>query len=895
MARSIRPDDDDGDLPAIDPRFIETHPAIFWTTDAEGRLTIASEIVAERMGVPQRNREPWAQAALFHPDDIKHVAKETLRASESGTLLDVEGRMRNAKGEYRWMRLRGRRDPETKRWYGSAEDVHDRHEAEAALLIANERLALALDGNKAWAWDLDCTTGQFWYSDGWKAVLGYAGGEISQDLSDFNHLVHPDDQPMVSALHCAHFAGETEVFEADYRLRSRDGSWVWVHDRGRVIARDADGQAKRAIGVRTDISARKAAEAQARASEAHLKALLDNITDGVIGVGADGRPGFYNRAYSARFADELGESHWGDIEQLATAFDLTYPDGAPVPDAERPVNRILAGETIRDLEICARLKGSGRLYHFIYNGQPVHGTDGRVELAVLSVRDVTQQQATQAALQTSEARFRGVFESGVVGMCIFDAQGGTLVINDRLLEMTGSTRASFEKGEWDWRAVTPAEMSVLDDAAIAQIERHGSFAPYEKAFVRPDGTRIEVRLSSAPMPGRPGQVAASIEDITDRKRSERQLRQSENRLEAIIESLEEGVIAIGPDRRVLFTNTAYRRMIGASPTNPAQFKTLDDVLAAFEIVDSEGESLPPRRRPTPRLLRGEHIPPTEATGRFPDGREIQIVYRGQPILDADGDVRLAILVVRNVTQDRQAAAHLKALQQELIHVSRVSAMGTMAGSLAHELNQPLAAVANYSAASQMMLSMPDASVEAVQAVLKRVASESVRAGEIVNRLRRFITKGEIDRRPESLEAIVREAVAIAHGSESTRGTQVKVKLDPAADAVVADRIQLQQVVFNLVRNAVEAMAGGTERELTIASRRIDDRIELLVADRGPGLPTEVAARLFEPFITTKESGMGIGLPICRSIVRAHGGDIRAEPRPSGGTVFIVTLPYGDDA
>lgn len=884
-------DDDSGDMLAIDPRFIETHPAIFWTMDVEGRLSISSRRVAERLGVPQHSPEARSQVDLFHPGDRKRVAQATQAAREDGTMLDIEARIRSVGTGYRWMRLRARFDAAAQRWYGSTEDVHDRHEAEAALKIANQRLALALEGNNAWAWDLDVPSGRFWYSDGWKAVLGYKGGEIRQDLCDFQQLVHPDDQAMVAALHHAHLVGDTSVFEADYRLRTKDGGWVWVHDRGRVTERDAEGKPLRAIGVRTDISARKEAEAHARASEAYLKTLLDNIADGVIAVGSDGRRGFYNRAYSELFFEEAGASEWIDLERLLSAFDLSDLDGKAVPRNQRPIMRILAGETIRDLQLRAHLQSSGRVLHLVYNGQPIFDAEGNVELAVMSVRDVTERQATLAALQSSEIRFRGLFESGVVGMCIFDSKSGdVLAANDRLIEMTGSSREAFENGKWDWRAATPPDLRALDDLVVAEIETRGMFHPYEKAFVRPDGSRIDVRLSSAPMPGRMGQIAVCIEDITDRRRSEESLRESESRLEAIIESLEEGVIAIGPDRRILFANAAYRQMVGPAPGQPAAFTTLDAALSAFDLIDAEGEALPPERRPTLRLLAGERIPLTDGVVRFPDGRQIDTVYRGEPIFDTAGQVKLAILVVRDVTRRKQAEADLKALQQELIQVSRVSAMGTMAGALAHELNQPLAAVANYSAAAQMMLTAPGDGIERAVGVLKRVADEAVRAGQIVNRLRRFITKGEVERQAESLGAIVREAVAIASSDASTRGTQVKLKLDPAADLVIVDRIQLQQVAFNLVRNAVEAMAGQAERELTIATRAAGDEIELIVADRGPGLAQEVAERLFEPFVTTKASGMGIGLPICRSIVRAHGGDIRAEPRPSGGTVFIVTLP-----
>ncbi|MFC3712826.1 PAS domain S-box protein [Sphingoaurantiacus capsulatus] len=699
--------------------------------------------------------------------------------------------------------------------------------------------------------------------------------------------VHPADRETIREVAIAAVRDGT-FFDGEMRMRTVDGGYRWTRVRGRFDVAD-----QHWYGSLEDVHDRRTAQALAHASDAQLRALLDNMNEGVIAIAADGKQGFFNRAYAQLYAEQLGERDWANLDELFTSFDVEFSDGTPIPSADRPILRILRGETIRDLHIVARLKKSGQIHHFIYNGQPILGADGKIEFAMLSVRDVTDRYATQAALEASEARFRGVFESGVVGMCIIDVDTQeTLAINDRLLEITGGTRAAFESGAWDWVSVTHPDHLERDRIAAEQARATGKAEPFEKTYVLPDGRRMEVRVTSAQMPRSPRQFVVCVEDITDLKRTNQQLRESEAELQAILRSLEEGVAAVSPEGRVLFANDAYARMT-AAPEAELLGLTIGEIHSRFDVLDEGGEPIPMAARPLSRLLRGERIGPGEARARFPDGREAYTVYSGEPVFDAAGKLAMSILVFRDVTRRKEAEAELTRTQQELIHVSRVSAMGTMAGSLAHELNQPLAAVANYAAAAQMMLSV-DGSDDEVAAVLDRVSDEAVRAGQIVNRLRRFITKGEVDRRPESLAAIVREAVGIAHSDALTQGAQVKLKLDPDADIVLVDRIQLQQVVFNLVRNAVEAMHANGERELTIASRATeDDDIELLVADRGPGLPPAVADRLFEPFITTKESGMGIGLPICRSIVRAHGGDIRAEPRPTGGTVFIVTLPRPD--
>jgi|GEM_PF-2738026 len=406
-----------------------------------------------------------------------------------------------------------------------------------------------------------------------------------------------------------------------------------------------------------------------------------------------------------------------------------------------------------------------------------------------------------------------------------------------------------------------------------------------------DGTYrwMQVRASHDPASGL---WYGATEDIHDRRTAETALREREAYMKSLLDNLVDGVLAVSPDGRRGFHNKAYARTF-LDGEDDACLDRLIRIFGEIELSDADGRVLTYDERPIVRVMRGETVRNLEVVARRRStGESLNLLYNGQPVLGPDGALELALLIVRDVTEAKKAQAEVSTLQQELIEVSRVSAMGMMAGSLAHELNQPLAAVANYAAAIRALLADPATPIETARDLLQRVADEAVRAGQVIHRMRRFIAKGEIERRPASLGAIVREALAVARGDPLARAAPVKVRLrfDPEADGVTGDRVQLQQVVFNLVRNAIEAMAESATREVSISARPAGDAVELSIADRGPGLPAAVAARLFEPFVTTKEDGMGIGLPICRSIVRAHGGDIRAEPRTGGGTVFVVTLP-----
>jgi signal transduction histidine kinase len=241
------------------------------------------------------------------------------------------------------------------------------------------------------------------------------------------------------------------------------------------------------------------------------------------------------------------------------------------------------------------------------------------------------------------------------------------------------------------------------------------------------------------------------------------------------------------------------------------------------------------------------------------------------------------------TERRVRERRLSEMEAMLSHLSRVSDLGHVVTSLIHEVNQPLAAIGNYLAALQRLAAMGDK--EKVASTIEKTLGQSERAREIMRRLREFIAKREIDRRPEPLATTVEDAIAVAQAATGRTGVEIETVLAPQAAMVVIDRIQIQQVLVNLIRNASEAMADSPRRHLTIASHPLGpEKLEISIADSGPGLPPALREKLFQPFVTTKATGMGVGLSICRFIIEAHGEKLRVADNPGGGTVFSFTLP-----
>jgi two-component system sensor kinase FixL len=481
--------------------------------------------------------------------------------------------------------------------------------------------------------------------------------------------------------------------------------------------------------------------------------------------------------------------------------------------------------------------------------------------------------------------FQALLSAAVDGIIVIDGQGLIQIINPACEKLFG-----YRPEEVIGRNVhmlMPSPYREQHDDYLrhyhATGERRIIGIGREVTGQRKDGSTFPMYLSV-------GQAKADGEDIyvgivrdlTDRV-------EREARLASILDTVPDGIVTIDEDGHIESFSPAAARLFGYAPADvigknvavlmPESYRLQHDHYMRRYNATHEKHIIG-----TTRMVVGQRADGTT----FP--MELSV---GETRI---GDRRVFTGFIRDITDRQGAERRLQELQAELLHVSRLSAMGQMGSALAHELNQPLTAIMNYSKAAVRTLEQIDdpRAAKGLQLIGKAV-EQTTRAGNIIRHLRAFVEKREATRSHEHLPKIIEEAIALGLVGSAEANVKVKMDLDPVMPPVLVDKVQIQQVLINLIRNGIEAMQSVPTRVLKVRSATVDPEApqpvaQVTVADTGPGLPKAVADRLFQPFITTKENGMGIGLTICQAIIEAHGGRIWFEPNPGGGVAFHFQLP-----
>ena len=502
---------------------------------------------------------------------------------------------------------------------------------------------------------------------------------------------------------------------------------------------------------------------------------------------------------------------------------------------------------------------------------------------------VRREQATSVRAHKAEKRLEVLFNSAAEYIFLIDTEGTILRANQHVF--TGSGYSADEVIGRHIKAFFTPESKYTCDCSFPALREKG-YNRSEIDFVRKDGSIINMECSATAVPNEHGDFTSFLiiqRDVTERMRVARELEESERRFHAIFNSTYQFIGLLNPDGTVLEANQTALDFIGLS--------NADVTGKPFWEAPwwTHSPQLQQRVKDGIKVAAHGKLVRFEAEHIGKDGENIDIDFSLKPVLNKQGEVSLIIPEGRDITERKQAEENSRRMQLESAHMMRINIMGEMASGMAHELNQPLTALVSYCGTALKMVREIPALPEGLVDILERASGQAHRAGDVIHHLREFVSKGSNNKSRIVLDNLVQGVIDFI--SWELRNTDIQLAFLPASleREVSVDKVQIEQVLINLIRNSVEAIrqAGISDGRVDIATRpTVDGSIEVSVTDNGPGIDPAVADSLFEPYQTSKESGMGMGLSISRSIIEAHDGKLWAEQRQQGA-VFCIKLPGCD--
>jgi two-component system sensor kinase FixL len=561
-------------------------------------------------------------------------------------------------------------------------------------------------------------------------------------------------------------------------------------------------------------------------------------------------------------------------------------------DRRRVVAEVLeaarhGGDVDLDYRVCRR---DGSAFHV--------QTSARVEVLEAgaswrisgTIMDVTERHRIEQAMRF--ARDRAEFYLDLVGVMIVavDVHGDVTLINRRGLRTLGATEDEV-LGRNFFELFTPTEFrkTVVERFGTLVRSKGDPDLRIDEGWVETmTGQRRLIQWRNKKMLDADGRVTGVLgagEDITEQRHVEEQLRRAEEELRLTFQHAPIGMATLDADGNILNVNQSYCNMLGYQP---------DDLLGRPKEELTHPEDRAATRTLLGKLLGGE-IEYVRHEKRYirRDGSVMRGVVRYSVIRDPRGRPLMIVAQIVDRTEQIQAEMEIRQHRERLAQLARLGTMGEMAAGIAHELNQPLTAVANYAQACQHLIDSGAIELDELKGVLGKITDQARRAGKVIEGLRRFVKRRAIVKRATDMQRVVGDVMMLAELDCRAHGIPIASESEDPLPQVQGDPIQLQQVLLNLVRNAVDSMAGRADRDRGIrvtAAAEGRDEVSICVIDHGSGIAREDAGRLFDPFFTTKQDGMGMGLALSRSIVEAHGGRLSFTDNPAGGTMFRMTLP-----
>lgn len=787
---------------------------------------------------------------------------------------------------------------------GVSHDLSERKRAEEALRRSEERSRLIVEQMPALTWTTDLQM-RFTSLDGaGLARYGQAVHQAAMGRSLQEVLTDPSQEVAVQA-HRQALTGLTVAYDVMFAGR--------VYQSVVKPLRGGGGEIEGVLGLALDVTERHQAEADLRQAHAELESrvqqrtadlmaanrqlqqeiterrkieealassehrlleIIDGSTAIIYVKDLEGRYILTNRQHQAQF----GMSRQEVVGKHET--EVFPPDIVAAFQAND--QKVIATQAPIVVEEIAPHRDGPHTYVSVKF--PLFDLDGHMFAVCGISTDISSRIQAEQALRESEEKYR-VLVQHAPAVILNVSREGTVQFLSRRLGAIGPAealgRSVLELVHADQRAAL--------DAALAQVFRRCESVELEVASADEHDEEAWYEVRMGPIQRADGEVIGATlvaTDVTDRRRTEQDLRM----IRSAVENVQDAVVITNaepdlPGPQILFVNAAFCRMTGYTPDQvvgrtprilqgPRSDRTMLNAVrkALHEALPFRGEMINYRR----------------------DGSEFVVAWEMAPVFDANGRLTNWIATQRDVTQRRQQEEQSAIHRAELAHVARLSTMGEMASGLAHELNQPLAAIANYARGSLMRLRQEGGTSDRVLNAIEQIADQAERAGQIIRRMRNFIRKREPRRSTAQINELIHEAVAMTDVEARHAGVRVRKQLDSAVPLLLVDHIQIEQVVLNLLRNAIEAMqqTPPERRELLVSSRLHDRHVHVQVSDHGRGLGSNIH-NVFDPFFTTKAEGMGMGLTISRSIVEAHGGRLWASDNPGGGSTFHFTLPLAE--
>ena len=492
-------------------------------------------------------------------------------------------------------------------------------------------------------------------------------------------------------------------------------------------------------------------------------------------------------------------------------------------------------------------------------------------------------------LAEREAKIRRLVDANIIGMTIWDLEGRFLEANDAFLRMLGYDQEDLVLGRLNGTNLTPAEWRDRDARTVAELKTMGIVQPFEKEYFRKDGSRVPVLMGGTLFDESANQGVSFVLDLTERKRAEQELRASEERFRTLVHFSFD--VYWESDAQHRFIRQEFAESVVDAPARGSELgKT------RWEVPYLEPDEEAWRKH---RETLDAHLPfrDFELARPAPDGGKRYVSVSGLPVFDENGHFTGYRGVGRHITERKQAEQALREAQTELAHVNRVTTMGQLTASIAHEVNQPIAAAVTNAYAALRWLRASPPKLEEVRQSLDQIIESGRRAGDVIDGIRALIKKAPPRSGRFDLNEAILDVITLTRSEVLKHGVALQTELATSLPSVEGDRVQLQQVILNLIMNAAEAMSdlGEATRELLISTQTDAAGVIVSVRDSGPGLDLTSSHRIFEAFYTTKSAGLGMGLAICRSIIEAHGGRLWASANEPRGTVFQFTLPKRDEA